>query len=84
MKYKIFDYQEPRKHNSTDRRNLGNLEMSAKEVKCRKNCRCQTCSRIIEKGEMALKTVQRVDSRRGGFLYYAYCDDCYEIMANNQ
>ena len=80
--YKIYAFQEPRKHNPTDRSNLRNLEMSAKEVKCRKNCQCSICHRMIKKGEIALKTVQRVDSRREGFLYYNYCDECYKIMAN--
>lgn len=54
---------------------LGDLEISAKTVKCRKPCKCSICKRIIVKGEVALKTVQRY--RNTSFWYNNFCDECY-------
>jgi hypothetical protein len=56
---------------------LHDLEIQAKEVKCRKSCQCSACHSIIQAGDLALKTIQRCDHRYSGFRNNAYCQECY-------
>jgi len=58
---------------------LHNLEIMAKEVKIRKPRTCSVCHSLINKGEKALRTIQRVDSRSNGYYYNTYCSDCYMV-----
>ena len=79
IQYKVHAHQKPINGNPVSRDLLRYLEMSVKEVKCRKDCRCVECRRIIGKGEIALKTVQ---SLRDSFYYNAYCSECYTVLKN--
>ena len=66
-------------HNEKNEQDLKNLETRAKEVKCRKNCRCIDCNITIEKGEIALKTSQWVEGR-GYYYRNNYCSKCYTVQ----
>jgi len=77
MEYQVHGHQQTIRHNPVSLDNLRRMEISAKEVKCRKNCRCNQCGRTIFKGEIALKTVQPCPPMRT--LFNAYCDECYHI-----
>lgn len=76
-RYRIFGYSELIEHDPVAITLLKNLGISSKEVKCRKDCKCSKCKRVITKGEIALKTIQRVDNRGSGHYFNAYCNDCY-------
>lgn len=60
---------------------LRRLEMRITQVKCRKNCKCSVCGRIIEAGEYALKTVQfRGENHPKPYYFQNYCSECYSIV----